>query len=159
MSSTWKCVTVVAHGLRRVPVAGHGAVMVLAPDVDQLVEAAAELLRHIADVGGEVGGRAVGAEDHPILVVAERRRAEPRRAVLLVDVARVAQALHRAFHPALIVEFRLARPHIETDAQTARLASMPADPSRRPTAQDRGRVGARGRRAAQTSAGTAPASV
>ena len=78
---------VVAHRLGGVAHPGHRPVVVLAPDVDQLVEAAAELLGDVADVRGEVGRLAVGADDHPVLVVAEGRRAEPDRAVLLVEVA------------------------------------------------------------------------
>ena len=80
-------VGVVAHRLGGVPDPRDRAVMVGAPDVDQVVEAAAELLGDVADVGGEVGRLAVRADDHPVLVVAEGGRAEPERAVLLVDVA------------------------------------------------------------------------
>ena len=83
----------------------------------QVVEAATELLGHVADVGGEVGRLAVRAEDDPVLVVAVRRRAEPDRAVLLVDVSALAQALDRARDPALVVEARLARPDVEMDAE------------------------------------------
>ena len=76
---------VVAHRLGRVPDAGDRAVVVDAPDVDELVEAAAELLGDVADVGGEVRRQAVGPIDDPVLVVAERRwsgtrwRRPPRR--------------------------------------------------------------------------------
>ena len=64
--------------------AGHVAVMVLAPDEDDALVAAAELLDQIADVGGEVGGRGVAgrAQDHPVLVVAVLGRSEDDRAVL-----------------------------------------------------------------------------
>ena len=121
--------------------------MVGAPDVDEVVEAAAELLGHVADVGGEVGRLAVRAEDDPVLVVAERGRAEPDRAVLLVDVAALAQALDRARDPALVVEARLAGPDVEMDAEglEARLDAF-ADAPCRPLAEIAVGVGAgRGR--------------
>ena len=78
---------VVAHRLGGVPDPGHRPVVVRAPDVDEVVEAAAELLGHVADVRGEVGRLAVGADDHAVLVVPERRGPEPEGAVLLVQVA------------------------------------------------------------------------
>ena len=49
------CSLVEAHGLGGVADARDRAVMVGAPDVDELVEAAAELLGDVADVRGEVG--------------------------------------------------------------------------------------------------------
>jgi hypothetical protein len=57
------------------------------PDVDEVIEAAAELLGDVADVRGEVGRLAVGPDHDPVLVVAEVGGAEPQRAVLLVEVA------------------------------------------------------------------------
>ena len=50
---------VVAHRLGGVPDPGDRAVVVGAPDVDEVVEAAAELLGDVADVGREVGRLAV----------------------------------------------------------------------------------------------------
>ena len=55
-------VAVVAHRLGGVADAGDGPVVVGAPDVDEVVEAAAELLGHVADVGREVGRLAVRAD-------------------------------------------------------------------------------------------------
>ena len=46
---------VVAHRLRGVADAGDRAVVIGAPDVDEVVEAAAELLGDVADVGREIG--------------------------------------------------------------------------------------------------------
>jgi hypothetical protein len=62
-------------------------VVVCAPDVDQVVEAAAELLGHIADIGREVGRLTIRAIDDPVLVVAEIGAPEPDGPVLLVDVS------------------------------------------------------------------------
>ncbi len=91
-----------------------------------MVEAAAELLGHVPDVGGEIGRLAVRAEDDPILVIAEIGRAEPDRTVLLVDVAAFAQPLDRPRDPAFIVQARLARPDVEpdTEAGQARLDAL-----------------------------------
>ena len=58
-------VLVEAHRLRRVADPGDRPVVVGAPDVDQLVEAATELLHDVADVGGEVGRLAVRPDDRP----------------------------------------------------------------------------------------------
>ena len=52
-------------------------------DVDREVEAALQLVDEVGQVAGEVGRRAVGLDDRAILVVTERARAQPGRAVLL----------------------------------------------------------------------------
>src|SRR5207247_10520385 len=52
-----------AHGDGRRPVASDSPVVVLAPEVDQLLEATAELLGQVADVRGEIRGLAVGPID------------------------------------------------------------------------------------------------
>ena len=136
---------------------GDRPVVVGAPDVDQVVEAAAELLGDVADVGREVGRPAVGPVDHPVLVVAERGRAEPDRAVLLVDVAARAQALDGALDPALVVERALALPDVEVDAEVLEARLDPRS-DRRPVAHRPtivGGVGALGgRRRRQTSSGS-----
>src|ERR1035437_9157501 len=81
---------------------GDVAVVVLAPDEDDALVAAAELLDEVADVGREVGGRRVvcRAQDDSILVVAEFGRSEDDRAVLLVHVASDAQSIDRLLDPA-----------------------------------------------------------
>jgi hypothetical protein len=90
-------VAVEAERLSRGLDPGDVAVMVLAPDEDDPLVAAAELLDQIADVRGEVGRRVVvrGAQDDPILVVSVLGRAEDDGAVLLVDVAGRAQPIDR----------------------------------------------------------------
>ena len=63
--------------------------MVGAEHVDRAVEAALQLVDEIRDVGGAIRRRAalvLGADQHPILLVAVGRRARPERAVLLVGV-------------------------------------------------------------------------
>ena len=122
------------------PVARHRPVVVLAPEVDQLREAAAELLRDVAEVRRKVGGLAVRADDDPILVVPERRRAEPGRSIGLVDVPVVAQLFDRAGHPSLLVDRPLAGPHVEAHAESGEALLDPgANPLRGPPAKNRSR--------------------
>ena len=67
-------VAVEAQRLRGVLEPRDGAVVVGAPDVDQLVEAAAELLHDVADVAREIRRLAVRADNDAVLVVAELGR-------------------------------------------------------------------------------------
>ena len=59
----------------------HVAVVVGAPHVDLAIEAALALVLVVGDVRREVGVLAVGAHQHPVLVVAEVGRAQPQRAL------------------------------------------------------------------------------
>ena len=129
-------VHVEAHRLGRVPDARHGAVVVGAPDVDELAVAAAELLGHVADVGREVGRLAGRAIDDPVLVIPEVGGAEPGRAVLLEHVAAGPQPLHGPLDPAVGVQRRLARPDIEVDAEV-RQAGLDAGTGSAPTPMPR----------------------
>ena len=95
---------------RRVPVAR--AVMVGAEHVDRPVEAAVELVGEVDDVGGAVGRRArLGADQHPVLVVAVRGRARPDGPVLLVRV-QPRQVLGQP-----LLELALHRPGVEVDPE------------------------------------------
>ena len=129
---------------------GDRPVVIRAPDVDQVVEAAAELLGDVADVGGEVGRLAVRADDDPVLVVAERRRAEPQRAVLLVDVAAVAQPLDRPLDPAVVVQRALGWSRRRSERRGARATPRsrpgPARDAQRPTSAAASAPGVVGRR-------------
>ena len=69
------------------------AVVVGAPDVDEQLEAAGELVAVVGDVGEQVGGLAVGLHEDPVLVVAEVGGAQPDGAVLLEDDPAVAEVL------------------------------------------------------------------
>ena len=68
-----------------------------APDVDDPVEAAFELVQMVGDVGREIGVQAVVALYDAILLVAEFRGLEPQRAVLFVEVSRGVQPFDAAF--------------------------------------------------------------
>ena len=71
------------------------AVVVGAEQDDAPVEAALPLVEVVRRVAGDVGAVTVGLDDHAVLVVAELLGAQPHRAVLLVDVAELAQPRDR----------------------------------------------------------------
>ena len=73
--------------------------------------------------GGEVGRLAVGADQDPVLVVAELGCAQPDRAFALVDVAALAQLLDRALDRA-----RLAQRALRGPACRSARRSAPASP-------------------------------
>ncbi len=56
----------------------HVAAVIGAPDIDQVVEAAAELVVVVGDVAGEIGPRPIGFFQRPIDLVAELGGAEQR---------------------------------------------------------------------------------
>src|SRR5688572_334138 len=121
--------------------------MVGPPDIDQVIEAAAELLGHVADVGREIRRSPVGAVDDAILVVAEGGRTEPQRAVVLEDMAVLTEALDGALDPTLLVQSTFAGPHVEVDAEPFETGLDPLpDAPRGPAPDDRRRVGPVGRR-------------
>ena len=70
---------------------GDVAVVVGAEHVDAEIEAALPLVEVVGDVAGDVGGLTVALDDDAVLVVAEVGGAQPGCAVLLVDVAGLAQ--------------------------------------------------------------------
>ena len=74
------------------------AVVVSAPDVDEFVVAAANFISYIGDVGAEIGGHAIGTDDHAVFVVAVLGGAEPQGAVLFVHVVFVFEDFQRCVH-------------------------------------------------------------
>ena len=113
--------------------AGHMAVMVGAPDVDDLVEAPdSELIAVIGDIRGEIGVEAVGPAEHVILqiqlfnvrflfallaeVIPQNiGRLQPQSAVLFVGPALFRQQVHSLGYIAALVEGRLVKPGIVMD--------------------------------------------
>jgi hypothetical protein len=93
-----------ARGLQPGAHAGHGAVVVGALHVDDLGEAALELVDVVGHVGHEVRVRAVGLAHHAVLVVAVVGGAQPQRAVLFVGLAGGHQACHGGFDAAAGVQ-------------------------------------------------------
>ena len=106
-----------AEGLDRGAHAGHVAMVVGAEDVDQPAEAALELVPVVGDVGGEVGRFAVGPDQHPVLVVAEGRRAQPEGLVAAVGVAGLVELGEGRLDLAAAVEVALGEPGVEADAE------------------------------------------
>ena len=92
---------------------GDVAVVVGAPDVDEQLVAAGELVPVVGDVREQVGGLAVGLHDDAVLVVAEVGGAQPHGAVLLEDDAVLAQVGQRGVDRAGVVEALLAEPRVE----------------------------------------------
>ncbi len=119
--------------------ARHVAVVVGAPDVDQVVEAAVHLVAVVGDVGQEVGGRAGLADEHAVLVVAVVGGAQPHGAVGVVELAVAVELAQRladlageaAVRLAALVERGLARPHVEGHAQALERVAKPRRGSRR----------------------------
>ena len=113
-----------------------------APDIDQVIESAAEFLGHISDIGREVGRAAVRTDDDAVLVVAEGRRAEPQRAVLFEEMTGGPQTPDRPLHPPIGMEGGLGRPDIEVDAETLQAGlDRGSHPECRPVADDLVRIG------------------
>ena len=122
---------VVAERLRRAAQAHHVAVMVGAPDVDQMVEAALELVDHVRGIGAEVRVPAVRAHERPVLVVAERGRAEPDRPLGLVRVPRGAQAFDGRVDLAPLLQHPFVQVAVEANPEPLERAADPfEDPVR-----------------------------
>ena len=86
----------IAQGGEHCPHPGDVAVMIGAPDVDDAVEPAVVLVDVVRDVGHEIGEAPVGLPQHPVLVVAEVRGAEPERAVGLEREPALGERVERA---------------------------------------------------------------
>jgi hypothetical protein len=97
------------------------AVVVRTEQVDAVVRTRT-LVAHVRAVGGEVGGASVGADEHAVLVVAERGGDEEQCPVTLVGVAGGGELRDRRLDRTLGVEPALARPHVEAHAEAGELA-------------------------------------
>ena len=116
------------------------AVVVGAPDVDDLVEAAdGEFVAVIGDVGGKVGVEPVRAAQHVVLqaelfdgllalarLAQVRRedlgRLEPERAVLFIGIAEVGQRLNGIGHIPALMQAGLKEPLVVADAVALKVA-------------------------------------
>lgn len=63
------------------------SVVVCAPDINQLIVAPFFLVRHIGDVGTEIGRFAVRADNDPVFVITVLRRGKPPGAVFLIQIS------------------------------------------------------------------------
>ena len=86
--------------------------MVSAPDVDKMPETARQLVPMIGDVRCEVRRHTVVAYDNAILVVTVIRRAQPKSAVLFVDLAFFFEGLTGVAH-CFRMKRALAEPFVE----------------------------------------------
>ena len=116
------------------------AVVVGAPDVNDLIEAAdLELVAVVGDVAGEIGVEAVGAAQHvvlqaelvdvlvllallAVLVAHDLRGLDPERAVLFVGPAEVGELFRRVGDKAGLVQGGLEEPFVELDAVALKVA-------------------------------------
>ena len=94
-------------------------VRVRAPDIDLPVEPAfLEAQAVVRDVGAQVHGVAVGADDDPaLLLVRHVRRVEPDGAVAVDKAPHPAKVVHRLGEVAGLDERALAEPVVEMDAE------------------------------------------
>jgi hypothetical protein len=79
----------------------------------------------VGDVGGEVGGLAVGSNQDPVLVVAELARPQPHRALPLVHVAAASQIVDRRLDLSILVEGALREPGVEADPEAVQRRLYP----------------------------------
>ena len=84
---------------------------------DHPVRAALPLVQVVRAVGVEVGGPAVGPDQHPVLVVAEVGRPQPDRAVRLVHVALLPQPGDGELDLAVDVQRALREVDVELDSE------------------------------------------
>src|SRR4051794_4970913 len=89
--------------------------MVRAEDVEEQLVSSRELVPVVRDVRCEVGGFSVGPYEHPVLVVAELRRPQPKRSVALIRAAAGPQRVERLFDGSGLVERSLREPAVEAD--------------------------------------------
>ena len=88
-----------------------------APEEDQPVEPAPALVPVVGGVGPEVGGRPVGADQRPVLVVPELGGAQPHRPVAVLDHAPLAQVVDGLGDGAGLVQGALGEPDVELDPE------------------------------------------
>ncbi len=100
---------------------GDIAVMIGAPDVQQMIEAALQFVEDIGNVRRKIRLDAVLADHHAILLVAVVGTLEPQRAVLEVGVSALFQGIDRALHRTVVAQGALGKPAIEGDAEFAQI--------------------------------------
>ena len=94
-----------------------------APNIDHEVEATLEFVDVVSDIGGKVGVLAVFPLHHAVLLVTERRAAEPRSPVLHVQVPGLPQSLECALHLSAVIQRLLREPMIESDAELEQIVT------------------------------------
>ena len=95
---------------------GHVALVVGPPDLHHPLEVPQEeLIVVVGQVGGQVGGLAVAADEHVVLLLAQLAGGEPDGALPLHQIASVAQDSHHLVEGAGRIEALLAEPDIVVD--------------------------------------------
>ena len=92
-----------------------------APDVDEVIVAPGELVLVIGDVGREVRGPFIAADQYPILVVPVGSGAQPHRVVQAVGVSALEHPVDGALHMPFSMQRGLAEPAIERHPETFEL--------------------------------------
>ena len=111
-------------GLQRL----HLAVVVGAPDVDQVRPAPSELVLVVGEVVAEVGGRTVGLDEDAVALVAEVSGAQPGCALVLERRTAGPELGEHALDLAPFVQGALGEPRVEVDADPAEVvAQLPLD--------------------------------
>ena len=74
------------------------SVVIRAPYVNQFIIASFFLIRHIGDVGTEIGRFAVRADNDPVFVITVLRRGKPPGAVFLIQISVLFQRSESVVH-------------------------------------------------------------
>ncbi len=82
---------VISQGLNRRLRPGDITVMVRSPDINNLVEAADELIVVIGRVGSEIGGNTGGPHQHTILLITVISGAQPQCSLRLIGMSAFSQ--------------------------------------------------------------------
>ena len=85
-----------------------------APDVDDTIETAIELVHVVSDIGGKIGGLAILTHHHPILFITIVRGSEPLGTLPCIDDTRFFKSPDCSVHFTGIIQALLTEPFIKT---------------------------------------------
>ena len=91
--------------------------MVCAQHVDGQVVAPVKLISHVGDIAGDVGGVAIGLDDHAVLIIAVLGGLQPPCALSFVELAVVLELLDGLLHGTGLEEGVLVEVDIEVHAE------------------------------------------
>ena len=83
------------------------------PNIDHPLETALELVEMIGNVGCKIGKLTVLPLYDPVFFIAEIRRFEPFRTILLVHIIALFEEINRAGHASAIEQGLLGKPDVE----------------------------------------------
>ena len=96
------------------------SVVICAPYVNQLIVAPFFLIRHIGDIGTEIGRFAAGADDDPVLVITVLRRGKPPGAVFLIQISALFQRIEGVIHLLGVKRF-FREPVVKSDMEISQI--------------------------------------